>query len=157
MSSAARRSRRAPSQASEQISEGSQIRRIAEDVEADSEEEAPRRTKVKKEKKSTRQRPETIEEDQNAGPAEQDAPEEHFDKNKYLNQPLNEKEGVRINGFAEDWELSRKGFRLDAVEMAKAMAGNMAEYTQGKEDTKVCMFTFITINLTVGWFRVWMT
>lgn len=138
--SAARRSRRVPS---EQISQSSQAQRIAEDVEGVSEDEAPRRTKVKKEKKSTRQRAEAIEEHENAGPAEQETTSEDvFDKYKYLNQPLNAESGIRIRGFAGDWGTARDAFRIDAVEMAKAVAGSMAEFCQGKEDQTVCIFHY---------------
>lgn len=140
MAPSARHSRREPSQMSEQISEGndaSQLRR-QEDVEDDSDEQRPRRTgtKVKKEKRSTRKKPDTIEEDEPALPANS-GPQEEFDRNNYTDQPLSQTEATKIGGFGTDWVTSKKGFNPDGAEMVKSLAGNMAEYVQNRESKKV--------------------
>lgn len=136
MAPSARRTRREPSQASEQISEGndpSQSRRNEDVDDDDSEDQQPRRAaaKVKREKKSTRKKPDIIDEDEPtpaAGPLQ-----EEFDKKKHIDQPLNQEEGKKIHGFGADWELSRKGFSPDGVDMVKSLGGNMAEYAQNQE------------------------
>lgn len=140
MAPSARRSRREPSQTSEQISEGneaSQSRR-QEEVDDDSDDQRPRRAgaKVKKEKKSTRKKPETIEEDEPEPPANR-GPLVEFDRNNYTDQPLSQTEAAKIHGFSTDWNTSKKGFNPDGVDMVKALAGNITEYAQNRESKKV--------------------
>jgi len=91
-------------------------------------------------KSSAPKKPKNVEGgDDGSDAVEQDnnEPEEEFDKEKYLNQPLNKKEGERIHGYSTDWESVSKNFRTDAVGMIKSLASDIVEYAQDKEDAKV--------------------
>ena len=133
-------SRRARRQPSEDISEDPVTQRTkVEDVEMDSGEDTTRHRGSGKEKRgksrgkhaTTADRHEcVINEDLDA----EEIPDEPFDREAFLNQPLSQKQLGKLHLLASDAEVSLNGYKADVMEMTKRLAGNMAEFMRNNQD-----------------------
>lgn len=74
-----------------------------------------------------------------------DLQEEPFDREALLNQPVSEKQAGKILAFTADIDTTMRAYKQDVMEMAKRLAGNVAEFMRNNQD-EVC-----ADNLTVLW------
>lgn len=135
VASSSRRTRRQPS---EDISEdpGTQRSKV-EDVEMDSGDDTMRRRGTRKDKRSGKKpaaaadRDETmIDVDLDTG----DVPDEPFDREALLNQPLSKKQVAKLQLLASDAAVPLDGYKPDVMEMVKRLAGNTAEFLSNNQD-----------------------
>lgn len=101
----------------------------AEDVEMDSGEDTVRqRSSRKKGKKKAAAAADRDEPVIDADLDAEEIPDEPFDKEALLNQPLSQKQLSKLQLFASDTEVPLKGYKVEVMEMMKRLAGNMAEF-----------------------------
>lgn len=125
------RSRREPS--SDRIEEDypSQHAGNNDDVEGgDDEEEQPRR-KVKKEKKARKRAQGDSESDNDPPVVEDDDEDNRIDIENFHDQPLDKKEGTKLSGIAQDWEMIRKQIHQGSFALAKDVATSLADVLEG--------------------------
>ena len=115
-------------------------RNKVEDVEMDSGDDVPRHRGSRKEKRGKKKvaapagGDETmIDVDLDTG----DVPDEPFDREALLNQPLSQKQLAKLHLFASDATVPLDVYKPDAMEMTKRLAGHIAEFMRNNQD-KVC-------------------
>jgi hypothetical protein len=137
VASSSRRTRRQPS---EDISEDPVTQRSkVEDVEMDSGDDTGRHRVSRKEKRSKgkKRAAAAADRDQTMVDADLDTgeiPEEPFDREALLNQPLSQKQLAKLHSLASDTEVPLKGYKAEAMEMTKRLAGSMAEFLKNNQD-----------------------
>ena len=67
-----------------------------------------------------------------------DVPDVPFDREALLNQPLSQKQQGRLHALTSDINVTLQAYKPDVMEMAKRLAGNIAEFMRNNQD-KVCM------------------
>ena len=109
----------------------------AEDVEMDSGDDVPRHRSSRKEKRGKKKAAmpaggdETmVDVDLDAG----DVPDEPFDREALLNQPLSQKQQAKLHLFASDATVLLNVYKPDAMEMTKRLAGHVAEFMRNNQD-----------------------
>ena len=141
IASSSRRTRRQPS---EEISEDPVTQRNkVEDVEMDSGEDVARRRGAATSRKGKRGKKKQaapangdetmIDVDFDTG----DVPDEPFDREALLNQPLSQKQSGKLHALTSDINVTLQAYKPDVMEMAKRLAGNIAEFMRNNQD-KVC-------------------
>jgi len=124
------RSRREPSSDRIEEENPSQPPGNNDDVEGGDEEELPRR-KVKKEKKAAKQHPmESENEDEPVGATDDDE-DDRIDIRNFHDQPLDKKEGGKLVGIAQDWEMIRKQIHQSSFSLVKDVANSLADVLDG--------------------------
>lgn len=137
IASSSRRTRRQPS---EDISEDPVSQRTkAEDVEMDSGEEIARNRSSRKEKrgKGKKKAGAAADRDETVVDADLDVgeiPDEPFDREAFLNQPLSQKQLAKLQLLVSDTQVSLNGYKPEVMEMVKRLAGNMAEFMRNNQD-----------------------
>ncbi|KAG0694527.1 hypothetical protein DFH29DRAFT_1072874 [Suillus ampliporus] len=127
------RSRREPS--SDRIEEDNPSQRVGnnDDVEGgDDEEEQPRR-KVKQEKKAQKKTRRGSESDNDPPRVADDDEEDRIDIENFHDQPLDKKEGGKLSGIAQDWEMIRKQIHQGSFSLAKEVATSLADVLEGDQ------------------------
>lgn len=66
-----------------------------------------------------------------------DIPDEPFDREALLDQPLSQKQSAKLHLFASDTTVLLTGYKPDAMEMTKQLAGHIAEFMKNNQD-QVC-------------------
>jgi hypothetical protein len=144
IASSSRRTRR---QHSEEISEDPVTQRNkVEEVEMDSEDGGGRRRGGKASRRTKKKHAAAVDRDETMIDADLDTgdvPDEPFDREALLNQPLSQKQLAKLQALAMDATVPLEAYKLDVMEMAKRLAGNIAEFMRNGQD-KVC-----TVRLTV--------
>jgi len=150
-------SRRTRRQPSEDISEGPATQRNkVEDVEMDSGDEAARhRSSRKRGKKKATAAADGDEIMIDADLDAVDVPDQPFDKEALLNQPLSQKQLAKLQSFATDTTATLDVYKPDAMEMTKRLAGHIAEFMRNNQD-KVgwpaqVLLGFESIHLLGSW------
>lgn len=141
-----RRARREPS--SDHIEEEDDpSQRHADDVDNDEDSEGDiqpvrKTTTVKKEKKPRIKRSDT--EAPVAGPSnanrnddENDDEDDRIDIQNFHDQPLDRKEGAKLHGIAQDWEMIRKQIHQSSFRLVKDVAISLAEVMEVGESGEV--------------------
>ncbi|KAG2155841.1 uncharacterized protein EDB93DRAFT_1128476 [Suillus bovinus] len=127
------RSRREPS--SDRIEEEypSQHAGNNDDVEGgDDEEEQPRR-KVKQENKAKKRARRDSESDNDPPAVVDDDEDNRIDVENFHDQPLDKKEGAKLSGIAQDWEMIRKQIHQGSFSLAKEVATSLADVLEGDD------------------------
>lgn len=153
VASSSRRTRRQPS---EEISEdpGSQKNKV-EDVEVDSgdEDKRPRgKTTTRKGKRGKRKQTAPTDKDEtmiDVDLDDEDIPDEPFDRDALLNQPLSQKQKPRLISLASDATAAPEAYKQDVMEMATRLAGNIAEFLKNNQD-KVGAVSLERFNVVVN-------
>lgn len=137
-----KRTRRAPSSDIEEENDPSQQRADDVDNDDDSGEDAQpvRKTvSVKKEKKSRINRADS--EAPVAGPSnannQYDDDDNRIDIENFHDQPLDKKEGAKLHGIAQDWEMIRKQIHQSSFRLVKDVAISLADVMEGDEAAEV--------------------
>jgi len=73
-----------------------------------------------------------------------DVPDEPFDRAALVNQPLSQKQLLKLHSLASDTTVTLEVYKPDVMEMAKRLAGNIAEFTKNNQD-KVRTVRFVTL------------
>ncbi|KAG2070399.1 hypothetical protein BDR04DRAFT_1054203 [Suillus decipiens] len=126
------RSRREPS--SDRIEEDypSQHAGNNDDVEGgDDEEEQPRR--IKQEKKTRKRARRDSESDNDPHAVMDDDEDDRIDIENFHDQPLDKKEGGKLSGIAQDWEMIRKQIHQGSFSLAKEVATSLADVLEGDD------------------------
>ena len=135
VASSSRRTRRQPSDA---ISEDPVTQRNkAEDVEIDSGDDATRHRGSRKEKRSKKKPAAPAGRDETMIDADldtADVPDEPFDREALLNQPLSQKQLAKLHALAMDATVLLNVYKMDAMEMSTRLAGNVAEFMGNSQD-----------------------
>lgn len=134
-------SRRTRHQPSEDISEdpASQRNKI-EDVEMDSGDDTARHRSTRKDKRGKGKKKPAPAADRNEAMIDADLDtgeipdDEPFDREALLNQPLSQKQLAKLHLIASDTQVSIAAYKPDVMEMAKRLAGNMAEFMRNNRD-----------------------
>jgi len=142
MAPVASSSRRTLRQLSEDISEDPLTQRSkVEDVEMDSGEDVTRHRRSRKDKRGKKKAvvpaggdDSMLDGDLDIG----DVPDEPFDRDALLNQPLSQKQLAKLHLFASDATVLLNVYKPDAMEMTKRLAGHIAEFMRNNQD-KVCL------------------
>ena len=142
MAPVASSSRRTLRQPSEDISEDPPTQRSkVEDVEMDSGEDVARYRRSRKDKRGKKKAvapaggdDSMLDGDLDIG----DVPDEPFDRDALLNQPLSQKQLAKLHLFASDATVLLNVYKPDAMEMTKRLAGHIAEFMRNNQD-KVCL------------------
>ena len=152
VASSSRRTRRQPS---EDISEDpASQRNKAEDVEMDSGDDVERlrgvtaSRKGKGRSKGSKKKP-TAPADGDGAAIDVDldlvdVPDEPFDRDALVNQPLSQKQLLKLHSLASDTTVTLDIYKPDVMEMAKRLAGNIAEFTRNNQD-KVRTVRLVTL------------
>lgn len=152
VASSSRRTRRQPS---EDISEDpASQRNKAEDVEMDSGDDVERlrgvtaSRKGKGRSKGSKKKP-TAPVDGDGAAIDVDldlvdVPDEPFDRDALVNQPLSQKQLLKLHSLASDTTVTLDIYKPDVMEMAKRLAGNIAEFTRNNQD-KVRTVRLVTL------------
>jgi hypothetical protein len=138
MSPVASSSRRTRRQLPEDISEDPvpQSSKV-EDVEMDSGDDAARRRGARKEKRGKKKPAAAADRDETVIDADLDTgdvPDEPFDREAFLNQPLSQKQQAKLHALASDTTAAWDAYKPETMEMAKRLAGNMAEFLRTNQD-----------------------
>lgn len=135
VASSSRRTRRQPS---EVISEDPITQRSkAEDVEMDSGDDVGRHRGPQKEKWSKKKAVAPVDKDGtmvDVGLNNRDIPDVPFDREALLNQPLSQKQLAKLHLLASDATVTLETYKQDAMEMAKRLAGHIAEFLMNNQD-----------------------
>ncbi|KIK86881.1 hypothetical protein PAXRUDRAFT_152549 [Paxillus rubicundulus Ve08.2h10] len=128
IASSSRQSRRRRAPSYDHIEEDVPTQRNGDDVVdgGGSEEEQPVRKTVKKEKKSkiARNKAELVQ----AGPSNVDGEDyDRIDLESFRDQPLDKKEGAKLHGIAQDWEMIRKQIHQSSFALVKDVAISLAD------------------------------
>ncbi|KAG1848742.1 hypothetical protein DFJ58DRAFT_795939 [Suillus subalutaceus] len=125
------RSRREPS--SDRIEEDypSQHAGNNDDVEGGDEEEEQPRRKVKQEKKARKRARGDSESDNDPPAVVDDDEDDRIDIENFHDQPLDKKEGGKLSGIAQDWEMIRKQIHQGSFSLAKEVATSLADVLEG--------------------------
>ena len=135
--SSSRRTRRQPS---EDISEDPATQRSkVEDVEMDSGDDTARRRSSRKEKRRKGKEKLVVAADKDETVIDADLdpgeiPDEPFDREALLNQPLSVKQLEKLRSLASDTQVLTDAYKPDVMEMIKRLAGNMAEFMRTNQD-----------------------
>ena len=135
VASSSRRTRRQPSE--DIIEELVTQRNKVEDVEMDSGEDTARRRGSRKEKRSKGKKRAAADRDEAVIDADLDGgeiPNEPFDREAFLNQPLSQKQLGKLLLLASDTEVPLRGYKPETMEMTKRLAGHMAEFLTKNQD-----------------------
>ena len=138
VASSSRRTRRQPS---EDITEDPVTQRNkVEDVEMDSGDDVARRRAVKASRKGKQGKKKQaapadgdetmIDADLDTG----DIPDEPFDREGLLNQPLSQKQLTKLHALTSDVNVTMEAYKPEVMEMAKRLAGNIAEFLRNNQD-----------------------
>jgi len=73
-----------------------------------------------------------------------DVPDEPFDRDALVNLPLSQKQQLKLQLLASDTTAALDVYKPDVMEMAKRLAGNIAEFTRNNQD-KVRTVRFVTL------------
>jgi hypothetical protein len=115
-------------------------RNKVEDVEMDSEDGGGRRRGVKKAGRDKRGKKKP------AAPADRDeamidadldtgdVPDEPFDREALLNQPLSQKQLGRLHSITSDTTVTLDVYKQEVMETAKRLAGSIAEFMRNNQD-----------------------
>lgn len=63
-----------------------------------------------------------------------DIPDEPFDRDALLNQPLSQKQLAKLQLLASDATVTLDMYKPDAMEMTKRLAGHIAEFMRNNQD-----------------------
>jgi hypothetical protein len=131
-------SRRTRRQPSEDISEDpiSQRNKL-EDVEMDSGDDVARRRGSRKGKRGKKKAAAPADGDETMIDADLDAgdvPDEPFDRQAFLDQPLSQKQLAKLHLFATDATVPLDVYKPDAMEMTKRLAGHITEFLANNQD-----------------------
>ena len=154
VASSSRRTRRQPS---EDISEDpASQRNKAEDVEMDSEDDVERLRGVTTSRRGKGKGKGKGSKKKSAAPADGDeatidvdldlvdVPDEPFDRSALVNQPLSQKQLLKLHSLTSDATAPLDAYKPDVMEMVKRLAGNIAEFTRNNQD-KVLTISFVTL------------
>jgi hypothetical protein len=139
VASSSRQSRRRRAPSSDHIEEDFPTQRNGDDVDIGgvSEEEQPARRTVKKEKKPkiARNKAEPLQ----AGPSNVDGDEDYdrIDLENFHDQPLDKKEGAKLHGIAQDWEMIRKQIHQSSFSLVKDVAISLADVMEAGQAEEV--------------------
>ena len=112
-------------------------RNKVEDVEMDSGDDVARRRGSRKEKRGKKKATAPAAGDETAINADLDTgdvPDEPFDREALLNQPLSQKQLAKLHLFASDATVLLDVYKPDAMEMTKRLAGHTAEFMKNNQD-----------------------
>ncbi|KIJ64447.1 hypothetical protein HYDPIDRAFT_28392 [Hydnomerulius pinastri MD-312] len=126
-SSSRRRGRREPS--SDHIEEDDPSQRNGDDVddgEGSEEQQSTRRT-VKREKKSKNGRTNGEVPQGGLADIQEDEDDDRIDVENFHDQPLDKKEGAKLHGIAQDWEMIRKQIHQSSFDLVKDVAISLAD------------------------------
>jgi len=154
MAPVASSSRRTRRQLTEDISEDPVTQRNrVEDVEMDSGDDVARRRGPRKEKRSKKKHAAPVDGDEVVIDADLDTgdvPDEPFDRDALLNQPLSQKQLAKLHSLAMDTTVTLDVYKPDVMEMTKRLAGNIAEFMRSNQDKvqAVRLATLLRLELT---------
>jgi len=63
-----------------------------------------------------------------------DVPDEPFDRGALVNQPLSQKQLLGLRPFASEATVTLDAYKPDVMEMAKRLAGHIAEFMRNNQD-----------------------
>jgi len=109
----------------------------AEDVEMDSGDDVPRIRGSRKGKRSKKAPAASGDRDETMIDVDldtADVPDEPFDREALLNQPLSQKQLAKLHSITTDTTVVLNGYKPDVMEMAKRLAGHMAEFMRSNQD-----------------------
>ncbi|KAF9649385.1 hypothetical protein BDM02DRAFT_1844775 [Thelephora ganbajun] len=133
--SSSRRIRRQPS---EDISDVPATQRSkVEDVEMDSGDDVARHRGSRKGKRGKKKAAAPADRDEAMIDVDLDTgdvPDEPFDREALLNQPLSQKQLAKLHSFTSDATVSLDVYKADVMEMTKRLAGNIAEFMSNNQD-----------------------
>lgn len=125
------RLRREPSSDGIEEAKSSQRAGYNDDVEAGEDDDEQPRRKVKREKKAQKQtRRESDHEDGPVGTTDDDE-DDRIDIKNFHDQPLDKKEGGKLAGIAQDWEMIRKQIHQGSFTLVKDVANSLADVLEG--------------------------
>ncbi|OAX44289.1 hypothetical protein K503DRAFT_706570 [Rhizopogon vinicolor AM-OR11-026] len=125
------RSRREPSSDGIEDENPSQRAGNNDDVEGGEDEEEQPRRRVKQEKKVHKQTREESEHEDEPVHAIDDDEDDRIDIKNFCDQPLDKKEGGKLAGIAQDWEMIRKQIHQGSFSLVKDVANSLADVMEG--------------------------
>ena len=63
-----------------------------------------------------------------------DVPDEPFDRDALVNQPLSQKQLLKLHSLASDTTVPVDVYKQDVMEMTKRLAGHIAEFLRNNQD-----------------------
>ncbi|OJA08773.1 hypothetical protein AZE42_01294 [Rhizopogon vesiculosus] len=102
-----------------------------DDVEGGEDEEEQPRRKVKQEKKVHKQTREESEHEDEPVHTIDDDEDDRIDIKNFRDQPLDKKEGGKLAGIAQDWEMIRKQIHQGSFSLVKDVANSLADVLEG--------------------------
>jgi hypothetical protein len=76
-----------------------------------------------------------------------DDDDDRIDIENFHNQPLDKKEGGKLSGIAQDWEMIRKQIHQGSFSLAKEVATSLADVLEGDNANQASYLSPFTTNL----------
>lgn len=148
----AARARRAPSD--DHIEEGEPTQHNNVDLDIGDEDETPTQRSVKKEKKKDKKGKAMC---TDVGPPEEsDDDDGIIDIENFRDHPLDRKDGTKLQGIAQDWELIRKQIHLSSFSLVKDVSISLADVMEVGQSAQVRYMLSIPVLWLTSLPRHWM-